>query len=719
MKRTVVAALSLFLAAADWADHPENRWVKLSPCDGAPAPKFGWEGSGDFDPHTRTWFHYGGHDGIPQGFALFALDPDTGRWRQRFPNTSPPGVCCVDGANVFDVANRRFVAFPGASLGHGYQWSRGVKLKESPVWLYDPAANRWTNMRPPPYRPFLAREGLGRLNPSATYDAKHELAISFGGQGNSGGTNNLFAYDAYANALYRLEAAGPPSPRDGSGVAYDAANDCLVMFGSQYDSDEKTWLYRYPAKKWEAHDLTPRPPGKKAGTYATIPKMAFDPLNRVCVCVVWDTNTNEHQTWAFDAAKLQWTRTNPVAEPEPSMSRSRNLGYSAEWNVFFLETSSKEGKGSAPQVWTYRYKKAPEDNRPSPPADLRVVTGEGKAALTWAASTSPEVKEYHVYRAVAERPWETKFARVGTTRNTTWEDEGLTAGAVYFYTVRAVAADGTEGRDSFRARTQPRVLLKPVVSVLAADKVEVSWDAHPAADVVGYNVYRGEAAVRAVKKGTPSAWKDNDPEYPEPMPAEVRDIPELKKLNDSPLTTTSFADSGVSLVKKEPDAAEYKYRVFAYVVRAVNRLGVESGPSPYALTLPSEPANLLNREKDGFAELKWDASPEKAVVGYRVYKLEGTWNIVRVTDEPVKETTFRHKGGGGATRYWVVAVDALGQEGQPSSPAWHNRSYKGFFDGEWHSIAPPNGERERRGLPPPGQARRLADPLSLSWGATE
>ena len=50
----------------------------------------------------------------------------------------------------------------------------------------------------------------------------------------------------------------------------------------------------------------------------------------------------------------------------------------------------------------------------------------------------------------------------------------------------------------------------------------------------------------------------------------------------------------------------------------------------------------------------------------------------------VRETKFAHRAGGNATRYWVVAVDALGQEGQPSSPAWFNQSYRGFYRGEWH-----------------------------------
>jgi hypothetical protein len=136
----------------------------------------------------------------------------------------------------------------------------------------------------------------------------------------------------------------------------------------------------------------------------------------------------------------------------------------------------------------------------------------------------------------------------------------------------------------------------------------------------------------------------------------------------------------VLLTKPGPESKDYKYAVHAYFVRAVNRLGVESGPSPYALTIPAEPSNVLNREQGNVAELKWDAVP--GALGYHIYKLEGTWNIKRLTDEPIKGTSFTHKSG--QTRYWVVGVDALGQEGQPSSPVWHQHSYKGFFKGEWH-----------------------------------
>ena len=51
------------------------------------------------------------------------------------------------------------------------------------------------------------------------------------------------------------------------------------------------------------------------------------------------------------------------------------------------------------------------------------------------------------------------------------------------------------------------MLAQPVVSVLAKDRVAVSWDKHPAEDVVGYNVYRGVVHVRTVAEGTPGTLK--------------------------------------------------------------------------------------------------------------------------------------------------------------------------------------------------------------------
>jgi fibronectin type 3 domain-containing protein len=680
----VVLLMVLAASAAGqglYADHPVNRWVKRSPRQGQPVPRFGWEGSGAFDPYHRLWIHHAGHDGIPQGFATFTWEPATGVWRQRFAATSPPGVCCVDGANVFDRANRLFVRFPGGSLGHGYQWSRGVRLKESAVWVYDVGANAWRNMRPEPYgEPPEQRQAVGGLNPAGAYDAVHDLAISFGGIGSGGGKSNLHLYDAYANRLWLRRAGAKdalwPDARDGCGLAFDARNNKLVMFGGQYSSDERTWLYDVKENRWEALDLSPRPPAKKGRTYSTIPKMTYDPVNGVVLCVVWLDEERGHETWALDCGSKQW-RKMEAAEAEASKSRARNLDFWEDENVAVMETWSVKGE---PQVWTYRFAEAKEARGVGRAEHVEVLTGEGSAELSWAPVAG--ASRYRVYRGSGSAPWSVALERVAETTGATWQDKGLERGQVYSYAVRAVGADGREGEMSWRGRTEARAPVRPVVSVLGTDRVNVSWPAQTARDVVGYNVYRGQVTPRVVSKGTAAPWRDNDPEYPAPVVAGVRSIGAMVKLNERPVQGTSI-DDHVDLTK---DALEgYRFVVQAYVVRAVNRLGAESGPSPYALTIPGEALDVMCRERDGVAELKWEAAAEQGVGGYHVYKLEGgVFGIKRVTERPIKETSFSHAAGKGATRYWVVSVDALGQEGQPSSPAWYGQSYRGFYEGEWH-----------------------------------
>src|SRR5205807_2659797 len=155
-------------------------------------------------------------------------------------------------------------------------------------------------------------------------------------------------YDTYANLFEPLGARNPPTARDGHGMAYDSRNDALVVFGSQYSSDEKTWIYRFQTNTWEGHALDPHPPGRRINVYSTIPKMACDSLNGVCLLLTWEEKAGAHQTWVLDVAQMKWTRMNPPREPSPSMSRTRNLTYSPTHNVFILETMSR---GSIVRIW--------------------------------------------------------------------------------------------------------------------------------------------------------------------------------------------------------------------------------------------------------------------------------------------------------------------------------------------------------------------------------
>jgi hypothetical protein len=89
--------------------------------------------------------------------------------------------------------------------------------------------------------------------------------------------------------------------------------------------------------------------------------------------------------------------------------------------------------------------------------------------------------------------------------------------------------------------------------------------------------------------------------------------------------------------------------------------------------------------------LKWAANPERGLTGYCVYRMDNRWDkdpISRLTPDPLSATRYADPTAGRSTRrYYVVAVDALGQEGFPSSPVWFQREWRQYyapFVGEWH-----------------------------------
>ena len=76
---------------------------------------------------------------------------------------------------------------------------------------------------------------------------------------------------------------------------------------------------------------------------------------------------------------------------------------------------------------------------------------------------------------------------------------------------------------------------------------------------------------------------------------------------------------------------------------------------------------------------------ESNVRGFKLYTLGGgVFTIVPVPGaELLTQPTFSIAAGQGQ-RFWVVTIDALGQEGQPSSSAVFASIYRGFFTGPWH-----------------------------------
>lgn len=624
----VFGAATSVLAAEPLAQEA-NTWVKRSPLKGGPpSPGLGYETSLGYDPVAKNLIRWAGHNqggGGEQNAETWVYDVSAGTWEHKQPNLSPPGVCCAQ-QNVFADSAGRFLRFAAFSGNHGWQWFREIYLNNSSVWSYDLATNTWRDMRPLP---------APRLAPlrCASWDSDAQVAVVFGGEGSSEGT---ILYDPYTNTWTRPKPPVEPEPRSGGNMAYDAANKLHVLFGSQFSDDKHTWGYNLAKNEWR--DLKPaeQPPTEKNDAV-----LAYDSVSNVIVALVRVIDEREGEevsqahleTWTFDVAKNAWKKMNPPHEPDGWGNRRNVMAFIPDQNLVVLEhyanpTERIPGVDREQQIWTYRYAEAKEPTRP--------------AAL--------------------------------------------------------------------KERTQPRIVEDAVVSVVSAKEVRLLWQPPLGKDAVVYHVERAPAEVYSEDQIL--RLKKDTALLAEPSVGAVKAIGPFVRLTKGPIKVTAFTDDTLDLTKSEPlgDNAElvrrfqpdqldpvgkpYRFAVYAYRIRAVNGLGVESGPSPYFLTIPGSPQHVFSKEDSDMCHLKWAASAELGLRGYRVYRMEGPkingpgQKVTRLNDEPVAEHTYIDEAATRDTkRYWIVAVDALGQEGFPSAPTWHYRQFHDYykpFVGEWH-----------------------------------
>jgi hypothetical protein len=233
------------------------------------------------------------------------------------------------------------------------------------------------------------------------------------------------------------------------------------------------------------------------------------------------------------------------------------------------------------------------------------------------------------------------------------------------------------------------------------------WKAPADKSITGYHVERADVEVYSEDQLV--RLKKQTPPLAEPSVGAIHRVGPFARLTTEPVKSATFTDADIDLTRPRRIVGEpihrhrlsieqldtsgrpYRFAVFAYRIRAVTADGIESGPSPALFTLPSSPQSVFSREQGATCHLKWAANPEKGIAGYRVYRMDGRWDkdaISRLTSEPTATTTHSDPSAEQDTRrYYIVAVDALGQEGFPSAPVWFDREWKQFyvpFVGEWH-----------------------------------
>lgn len=592
-------------------------------------------------------------------------------WIKRTPRDGAPASPRLgyEGACVWDSRQRLLVRYGGHNQGGGGE--QGAE-----VWTFDPVSARWELKEPntsPPgvccnaqnvYDPTIGRyirfpffsgshgwqwQRELYLNDSSVwaYDlannrwrnmrplpaprlAPYRCASWDSHEqvvvvfGGEGSKDPTVIYDPWRNEWRWPNPADEPPARSGGNMAYDAANKLHVMFGAQFIDDPHTWTYSVERNEWRDMKPAVMPPTDKNDAVLT-----YDPINQVTLAIVkittgeGDDARHEVQTWAYDARANTWTRPTPNSEPDAAGNRTRNLIFAPELNLAILENCTSQPREQ--QVWTYRYADA-EDNYVPPQAKLR---------------------------------------------------------------------------------TSPAIVEEVVASVISPRRVKISWSEPVDAPRSGFHVER--APVEVWSEDQLVRLKRNTPPLASPSVGAIRKIGRFQRITDKPVRVLSFVDDSIDLkqpqrVEGEPlfdsrlhaehldlSGREYPFAVFAYRVRAVHDAGNVSGPAPPCFTIPSSPQQLFSREDGGTCQLKWAANPEADLSGYRVYRLDGRWAkdpVSRLTVDPIDATRFAdNTAGTRSRRYYVVAVDAIGQEGFPSSPVWFQREWRAYytpFTDDWH-----------------------------------
>jgi hypothetical protein len=628
--KSLIFAVLLVSPVVAWAqqermlEQEPNTWVKRSPLPGGPrSPVLGYEGTFGYDPVAKKIIRWAGH-------------------------TQSGGHEQMNETWTYDPLTAEFALVdtntspPGVCCGQqnvfdpvGQRFLRFRSFSGSHGWHWF-RENYLSNTSVWSFD--LATKTWRNMRPMpeplvsplrcASWDSDHQVVVVFGGEGNSEGT---VVYDPYDNTWTRMNPKTQPAFRSGGNMAYDSKRKRHILFGAQFTEDPHTWAYDLKKNEW-----TDLKPAVMPNTKANDAVLVYDAGNDVIVASVKSAGSDEmkgsYETWVFLGEENTWKKMETKDAPPGFGNRRRIMAYIPDLNVTVMENyvnpSQKiAGVDREQQMWTYRY-------------------GPGKLAAS----------------------------------------------------------------EPVKPRTKPALVEDVVASVHGPRKVVVSWGPPREGVAAGYHVER--AVVDVFSEDELQRLRKDTPPLAEPSVGGIRAIGEFTRITQTPLAGNAFEDTTIDLARPaeisgkplfvhrfskdqvNAEGKKYRYAVYAYRVRAVSQAGDEGGPSPYVLTIPSAVMHLYSKEAGDDCRLKWAKNPEAGIAGYRVYRMESPringpgQKVTRLNEQPLVETGYLDKGiGKDSRRYWVVAVDALGQEGIPSAPTWHYRLFKSYYDpfvGEWH-----------------------------------
>ncbi len=188
---------------------------------------------------------------------------------------------------AYDRGRRRLVLFGGNRVLFGTENDKDTFLDD--MWEWD--GSRWHEMKTttPP----------ARAEACMVYDSARRRLVLFGGYSVVAGKRTRFGdtWEWDGKTWEQVSTSGP-SPRNGAAMTYDAAHQCVILFGGSGGPSGETWI-------WDGKNWREIKSARSEGRFNSV--MAFDEAHQqVLRFGGWIGETRVGDTWIFDG--MSWQR---------------------------------------------------------------------------------------------------------------------------------------------------------------------------------------------------------------------------------------------------------------------------------------------------------------------------------------------------------------------------------------------------------------------------
>ncbi len=215
-------------------DLTTNSWQALMPTDG-PTPTPRRTAGSAYDPANHQMLIWMGQgSGLYNDVWAFDLSQET--WTEFSPPDPKPNTR-YGVAGIFDPLAGEVVNFAGFTSNGRFD----------DTWRFNPAIPEWRDVTPASGSP------LRRCLHSASYDSRDHRMIMYGGT-NSGGLNDIWAFDLNQDTWIELTPADSPEGRFFPTNIYDSRNHRALIFGGFVRSGSRTndvWAFDLTANTWQ------------------------------------------------------------------------------------------------------------------------------------------------------------------------------------------------------------------------------------------------------------------------------------------------------------------------------------------------------------------------------------------------------------------------------------------------------------------------------------